>query len=336
MSKELVVKLARPFLYILLVVGLPLALYEATPVPAALLARTLIDAYNNVEAPANYSAIASNVSVSRDISIPTKDAPTASVDIYTPKQGSAPRPIILWIHGGAFVGGTKAQTKIYATMLANAGYTVASLEYTRPPDAQYPVPVRQANAALGFLRDNARHYGGDPDRFFVAGNSAGAQLASQMAALETNPQLARAMHISPALPHGSLRGAVLYCGVYDMAALQEVRAAFFHAAIWSYTGYRNWMDFPAIGQLSAVRQVTPDYPAVFLTGGDADSLTPQSHELADVLRRQHVPVVTQFWEGTGAHLGHDYQFELRKPQAQQTFQNTIKFLSTQSSEAARP
>lgn len=330
MQRKQVAKFIRIAIYVVLVVGIPLGIYEATPVPGALLARTIIDSFNNVETPPNYPAIASSISITRDVTVSVKNAPETSIDIYTPKQSSVPRPIILWLHGGAFVGGNKAQTQIYSTMLASKGYTVASLEYTRPPDARYPVPIQQANAALSFLRSNAHSYDSDPTRFFVAGNSAGAQLASQVAAVETNPRLAAAMHIDQALTAGTLKGAVLYCGAYDMATLQKIRSPFFHVAIWSYTGYRNWMDFPDINQLSTVQQVTSNYPSVFLTGGDADSLTPQSHELANVLREHHVAVTTQFWEGSGAKLGHDYQFELSKPQAQETFKNAIKFLDEQS------
>lgn len=327
MHKKQIPKPIRIALYILIVLAVPLAVYEATPVPGALLARTIIDSFSGVEAPPNYTTIASNVSVVRDVPIAAQGAPSASVNIYTPKQGPTPHPIILWLHGGAFVGGNKTDIQTYSTILANAGYTVASLDYTRPPDARYPVPIRQANEALGFLRSNVSRYGGDPDRIFIGGNSAGAQLASQTAAVETNPTLAQAMHLTASLPQGVLRGAILNCGAYDMATLKKIRAPFFHAAIWSYTGYRNWMQFPGINQLSTVQQITSNYPPVFITGGDADSLTPQSHELVATLQKQHVPVTTQFWEGSGAGLGHDYQFEFSKPQARETFQNTLQFLS---------
>lgn len=315
-------------LYLLLVVVISLAVYEATPVPGALLARTIIDSYNNIKIPLNYSSIANGVSVTRNIAIRVQNAPTASIDIYTPKKDSTPRPIILWIHGGALVGGTKEQTQVYSTLLASNGYTVASLEYTRPPDALYPTPIIQANTTLSFLRGHAQAYGGDPTQFFIAGNSAGAQIASQVAAVETNTKLANAMHITPTLPQGTLHGAILYCGAYDMTTFQDIRAPFFNIALRAYTGYQNWHNFPDLSQLSTAKQATPNYPPVFLAGGDADPLTPQSHEFASVLRKLHVPVTTQFWEGSGAKLGHDYQFQLNRPEARQTFRDSIKFMQS--------
>lgn len=319
-------------LSIVLIIGVPLLVYEASPVPGALLARKIIGAWSNVEAPADYASFAKDVSVMRDVTVEIKAAPTAKIDVYAPKHRTASRPIILWIHGGAFVGGDKEDAEIYATMLAHEGYVVASLDYTRPPDARYPMPIRQANATLGFLQKNASTYGGDPTKFFIAGNSSGAQLASQTAAVETNPRLASAMRLEPALPQGSLRGAVLNCGAYDMQATAKLRAPFYHVAFWSYTGYRNMLDFPEIDQMSTVRQVTSQYPPVFLSVGNADPLAWQSYEFAKVLRRQHVPVTTQFWEGSGAKLEHDYQFKLTQPQARQTFKNAVEFLDTRSRE----
>src|SRR6266568_1337349 len=316
----------------LVIAVVPLALYSITPVPGALLARTIIDSWSNTETPLNFQSIVPAVTVMRDVSVPVNDAPGAKLDVYTPKQGSGLRPIILWIHGGSFVGGSKEDVQVYATLLANKGYVVASLEYTRPPDARYPVPVRQANATLLYLREHAATYAGDQTRVFVAGNSSGAQMASQVAAIETNPNLAAAMHLQPALSPGSLRGTLLYCGAYNMATLQNIRMPFLHVGLWSYTGYRNVTTFPDVDQLSTVKQLTSHYPPVFMTSGDADALRPQSLEFATALRQHGIPVTTNFWEGSHAKLGHDYQFKLNQPQAQETFQNTLTFLQTQSKE----
>ncbi len=335
MQKRSPYRILRAIVYAVIVVALPLTLYSITPLPGALLARTIIDAWNGVETPSGYQNIASTVSVTRDVPVAVKGAPEAKLDMYTPKQGPGSRPIILWMHGGSFVGGSKDDVRVYATMLAHEGYMVAALAYTRPPDARYPVPILQANAALTYLREHAGAYSGDPTRFFVAGNSAGAQMASQVAAIETNSNLATTMHLTPALSPSDLRGALLYCGAYDIVALQHIRAPFLHVALWSYVGYRDVTAFPDADQLSTVDQITSHYPPVFMTSGDADALRPQSLEFATALRQHAISVTTNFWEGSGAMLGHDYQFKLTQPQAQQTFQNTLKFLQSQAKEGAR-
>lgn len=120
----------------------------------------------------------------------------------------------MWVHGGGFISSSPATVGDYAILLAHAGYTVASLDYSLAPGSRYPVPVRQGNAALRYLRANAGRFGGDPARIVLGGDSAGAQIASQLAAVQTDPALARSVgrpHRLPAdagLPrhgHGRLR-----------------------------------------------------------------------------------------------------------------------------------
>lgn len=325
-------KLFRVLLVILAVVGVPLLVNSVSPVPGATVARFFIGLHGGAKPPADYNAIEQDVTVVKDVTVAVKDAPEARLDIYTPKHGEGTHPIILWIHGGGFVGSSKADTSVYSTLLAHEGYTVASLEFTRPPESRYPVPVRQANAALRYLSRNAAMYRGDAARLFVAGNSSGSQIASQTVAVETDPRLSSAMHLEPALQPGTLRGAVLYCGAYDMVTLKKAHFPFLRTGLWAYTGHRDWTTFPDIDQLSTIHHLTPQYPPVFLAAGDIDPLEPQSLEFAAELRKHNLPVTTQFWDGSGRKLDHDYQFDLKRPEAQETYRNMLQFLTTRSEE----
>lgn len=319
-----------------LVVMLPVIVNLTTPIPGALLARFLIGLHSGTTPPADYLQIQQQVKVTRDVAITAPGVPRALMDIYAPtslRAGSY--PIVLWVHGGGFVGSGKDDTRVYMTLLAQRGYVVASLDFSKPPEARYPVPIRQANAALRYLSQYGGRYQGDPSRFFIAGNSSGAQIAGQTIAVETDPRLARAMHLQAALRPGMLRGGVLNCGAYDMETFQKVRFAFLRVGMWSYTGYRNWMDFPDIDQMSTVHHITAHYPPVFITAGDADPLEPQSLEFAASLQQRSVPVTTQFWHASGRNLGHDYQFQLDKPEAKLTLTNTLTFLRAHSGEATK-
>src|SRR5690606_25571039 len=120
-----------------------------------------------------------------------------------------------------------------------------SLNYTVGPEAVYPTAVRQLNEALAFLQVHADEYRIDPDRIVLAGDSAGGNLASQLAALVTNPDYADLMGIRPALRPAQLVGVILNCGVYDLQAMADltgISAWGFKVALWAYTGTRNWSD----------------------------------------------------------------------------------------------
>lgn len=315
-------------LVFLVVVVFPVLLNLVSVQPGGAIVKRIFEAAPAVQTGTGFAEAAANVTINRDIAIPTKDAPPASIDVYQPKQPSAaPLPIIMWVHGGGFISGSKEQVGDYAIMLAHEGYVVASLDYTLAPGAKYPTPIQQGNAALQYLSDNAESWGGDKTRIFVGGDSAGSHIASSLAALQTNPDLANALGLTPAIPAANLRGVLLFCGLYNMSTVGATGFPFLRTFLWSYTGYRDWMMFPQIDQLSTTLQVTSAYPPTFLTVGDADPFQSQAFELETVLRQHGVSVTTRYWNDTGAGLGHEYQFDFTLPEANVTFSDTLAFLS---------
>jgi acetyl esterase/lipase len=302
-------------------------LYQASVQPGAAIVKAVFERGPLVTPPAGFAQIARTVREQR-VPVPTPGAPAAYLDIYTPDGvGGEPRPVILWVHGGGFISSSPATVADYTILLAHAGYTVASLDYSLAPAVRYPAPVRQGNAALRFLRANAARFGGDPARIVLGGDSAGAQIASELAAAQTDPGLARSAGLTPAVPSGALRGVVLFCGLYDLRTAGSTGFPALRTYLWAYTGARDWTSYPAIDQLSTVLHVTPGYPPTFLSVGDADPFAAQAAELALALKQQAVPLTTLFWTGTGDHLNHEYQFNFDLPQARTAFQRTLAFLA---------
>ena len=131
---------------------------------------------------------------------------------------------MVWIHGGAWISGTKEVAAPYFEMLARGGFTVIAVEYSRAPDAQYPTPIVQINDAIAYVQRHADRFHVDDERVIVAGDSAGAQMASQIATLVTNPAYASEVGIVPSLRPEQLRGAILFCGAYDVAGVARHHA----------------------------------------------------------------------------------------------------------------
>ena len=98
------------------------------------------------------------------------------LDLYLPDGASGPLPTVVWIHGGGWQMGSKFPTR--AAPLVNDGYAVASIEYRLTDEAIWPAQIHDCKAAIRWLRANAPTYGLDPDRFGVAGSSAGGHLAA--------------------------------------------------------------------------------------------------------------------------------------------------------------
>jgi acetyl esterase/lipase len=102
--------------------------------------------------------------------------PRQVVDVYRPAGGSG-LPVVLFVHGGAFVRGEKDSTpEIYANVchyFARHGHVAINVEYRLATDAPYPGGAQDIAASVAWARANAARFGGDPARMFVIGHSAG-------------------------------------------------------------------------------------------------------------------------------------------------------------------
>ena len=254
-------------------------------------------------------------------------------DVFRPEGSSDALPTVFWIHGGAWISGDKRDVAPYLQLIAAEGYTAIGLNYTMGPEAIYPTAVVQLNDTIRYILDNAAEWGVDPTSVVLAGDSAGAQLASELAVLATNPEFAHLTGIHSALSASQLKGAVLNCGVYEldgMAKLTGIGAWGFKIALWAYTGTKDWSQEPAGALMSSVEFATADFPPTYISGGNGDALTLiQSVPMANRLEELGVDVTRVFYEtGHEPALPHEYQFHLDGADAQEALQRTLSFLGT--------
>jgi acetyl esterase/lipase len=130
------------------------------------------------------------------------------LDVHVSAVAAASRtahPTVVWIRGGGWVGGSKEEVAGYLKLLAEQGFTGVAVRYSLAPGATYPTPVRQIMAALAYLGANADRLHVDPQRLFLGGESAGAQIAAQVAAIVANPGYATELGITPTIWSDQLR-----------------------------------------------------------------------------------------------------------------------------------
>jgi acetyl esterase/lipase len=114
--------------------------------------------------------------VKRNISYVSHPTTNQNFDLYLPRNhGVRPCPLIVWIHGGAWMMGSKEWDNV--KYLVRHGYAIASIDYRHSPEAPFPAQIQDCNAALNFILAQAAEYGVDPRRFVVGGGSAGGHLA---------------------------------------------------------------------------------------------------------------------------------------------------------------
>lgn len=310
-----------------------------SPWPGSLAVRALFDWGTSRSLPQQLALAPAGVIVHAGIVHAAKD-PDGVLDLYLPPADGrhpGPRPVLVWVHGGGFVSGDSRQIAPYARWLADAGYAVVAVNYTKAPEARHPTPARQVNQALRWLDAAATRYPVDPGRVVLAGDSAGASIAAQVANAITSPDYALALGLTPALAPERLKAVILHCGPYDLAAfrLDGVVGAFLRSVLHGYSGRREgWQEDPAFRPFSVVNFLTSAFPPAFVSVGNADPLEPQSRALASTLQALGVPVQTRFHAPDAPALAHEYQFEMQRPEARRAFTETLAFLGRYSAAPA--
>lgn len=121
---------------------------------------------------------AQNYTVTMDLaytSVTTSDQ--QYLDVYVPKSEMA-MPCVVWIHGGAWMYGSKTGLPRQVGFLLNHGYVVASIGYRLSGEAIFPAQIYDCKTAIRFLKAHAEKYHIDTARIAVAGSSAGGHLAA--------------------------------------------------------------------------------------------------------------------------------------------------------------
>jgi arylformamidase len=140
------------------------------------------------------------------------DGPRQVADLFPASRPGA--PIIVFFHGGFWRALSKDHVGHVAGPLVEAGAAAVLPAYDLCPTVQLRTVVTEAKQALLWTRQQAARLNGDPDRIYVAGNSAGAHLAAMMMAEDwTRHSLARA----------PIAGAILVTGIYDLRAVLRIQ-----------------------------------------------------------------------------------------------------------------
>ena len=145
------------------------------------------------------------------LDVPYGNSPRQLMDIFP--QGKSGAPVLLYMHGGYWRGGSKEDNCHLAELFAKAGATVAVMEYDLCPMVTVTEIVGQTRSAIAWVYRHSADYGGDPSRMYVAGLSAGGHLVAMALAHDWEKE---------GLPRDLIKGAVAISGVYDLDAVLHI------------------------------------------------------------------------------------------------------------------
>jgi acetyl esterase/lipase len=205
-----------------------------------------------------------------DASVEFAPERSLSLDVYRPRGNVGAAPTVVFFYGGAWKRGAREQYQFVGHRLAENGVLAIVADYRTWPRAGFPAFMDDAADAVAWARTHAADYGGDPHRLFLAGHSAGAQIAGL---LGTDRRYLSARGIEPA----QLAGVIGLSGPYDFNVGSKYAAIFGPPSRWPQAQVVNFVD--------------GDEPPFLLVHGSEDRVVEvrDSIQLAERLRAAQAP-----------------------------------------------
>ena len=209
----------------------------------------------------------------RDITYARERGIDLRLDVWVSEDRPSNAPVLLQIHGGAWVLGSKNEQGLpLMQMLAARGWVCVSADYRLSPHATFPEHLIDLKRAIAWIRENIADYGGDPSTLFVTGGSAGGHLCSLVALTAGDPRYQPGFEDVDT----SVAGCVSFYGVYDFAD---------HQRVWKHEGLVEILekqvmkasreeDPVAWDEASPIFRINEDAPPFLVIHGTNDTLVP--------------------------------------------------------------
>jgi acetyl esterase/lipase len=206
------------------------------------------------------------------------------LDFYVPAHGNGKEPVILFFYGGSWQAGRKEDYLAFGATFAEKNIVVAIADYRLYPEVRYPAFLKDCAAAFAYVHAHAAEYGGDPDRVFIAGHSAGAYNAVMLA---SDPRYLEAAGEKLS----SVRGVIGIAGPYDFLPLTDPK-------LIALFGGKDRADTQPINYVDGKRP-----PMLLVAGNEDETVSPgNADRMTAKLKSFDSPVEEKIYPGVG-HVG---------------------------------
>ncbi len=195
------------------------------------------------------------------------------LDLYVPRGATGPTPVLMYIHGGGWVGGTKESSVLRILPYLEMGWAVANVEYRLGAVARAPAAVEDGLCALRWVIRNAGQYNLDTSRIVTTGNSAGGHLALTTGMIPASAGLDRECPGSEEL---SVAAIINWYGITEVGDLLAGPNTRSYAVEWMGSLENR---FEIAERVSPMTYVRAGLPPTLTIHGDADPTVPYQHAI---------------------------------------------------------
>ena len=246
------------------------------------------------------------------------------LDLYRPKETEGKLPVLLNIHGGAWVYGDKKVYAPYCMYLASQGFAVVNASYRLAPKHTFPAPLEDVGAMVEWVVDHAEEYGLDVSNLFFVGDSAGAHLATAYTAIQLNEAYAKSFPGIKVDERFIPKGLLLNCGVFDMEVEWKKQGRALTPFLTDLLGEKPTVE--SVKQMSPAQFITSDFPSVHLTTSNGDFLRKHLYRLKEVLEKKSVEVVFKEYGEKKKPQGHVFHLNLKNKVGQECNADQLEFV----------
>lgn len=207
----------------------------------------------------------------KDICFTTEGGARLCLDVYRHRSRPRNRPMLLQVHGGGWVIGTKNEQGVpLMTRMASRGWVCVSADYRLSPRATFPDHLVDLKRALAWMREHAEEWGGDPSFIAVTGGSAGGHLAALLALTADDPSYQPGFENADT----SVQACAPFYGVYDFTNRDGMREnlALIDLLERQVLKERLTESRAVFEKAAPLYQVREDAPPFFVVHGTRDSL----------------------------------------------------------------
>jgi acetyl esterase/lipase len=256
---------------------------------------------SNVRKPTRSRKLPENITVQRDLEYAVEDGEPLQLDLYLPNDATNP-PLMVWIHGGGWKNGDKANVNSAILRLSTEGYAVASINYRLKDLSIHPKNIHDCKGALRWLRANADKYGYDPERVAVGGGSAGGHLSLLLG-------MSSGIQTLEGSVGGNTNQSTAVKAIVDLYGPSEFEAFAKESQRFSKA---HEFRMEQLKDASPLTYLSADDPPVLILQGDQDKTVPMSQSTLLHERYQKAGLTSELHiiEGAG-HGGPEFSDEER-------------------------